>query len=266
MRIVAWNVRKASIHSGAWDLLLELDPDIALIQDARAIPDSIRSTYAIAKDQTAFHPGSEHQHLSAILAKGEIGPFQPLPTPTHWLRSALAEWREFFTTRRITLKSGLTLNAMSVYGLADPVPKHHWKEQDTEGIQLPMNRELWATEILWSTLRMMPSLSTEPWIVGGDLNTSVLFDTPKPHGNQLILDRMAEIGLPSIELGNGGESVPTFRSNRGHFVHQLDYLFANSLMRDSLVSCEVYGDPERVFGSRPMLSDHLPIIAEFDIT
>jgi endonuclease/exonuclease/phosphatase (EEP) superfamily protein YafD len=154
---------------------------------------------------------------------------------------------------------------MSVYSLAIPVPGHHWKDQDTEGIQLPMNRDLWATEIMWSTLRMMPSLSTEPWIVGGDLNTSVLFDIPKPRGNQLILDRMAEIGLPSIDLSGNGEPVPTFRSSRGHFVHQLDHLFANHQMLDHLIGCEVYEDTERIFGSRPMLSDHLPIIADFDI-
>lgn len=265
MRVVSWNLRKASANSGAWDLLLELDPDIALIQDARSMPETIRANYSIARDQTAYSPRSKDWSATAILSKGDIGPFRPLPAPTEWMRAALAEWRECFTTRNITLDSGVWLNVMSVYSYAFPVPRHHWQDQDTDGIQLPMNRELFATEIMWTTLQMMPNLSSEPWIVGGDLNTSVLFDIPKPRGNQMILDRMAEIGLPSIALGNDEEPVPTFRSPRGHVLHQLDYLFANSHLMEHLVSCEVYGDAGRIFGNRPMLSDHLPVIAEFDL-
>lgn len=264
MRVICWNVRKASTRSPVWDHLLEMDPDIALIQDARSIPDKVARTYAIGCDQTAFYPGSEHQHLSAVLAKGEIGAFQPLPTPTAWMRSALAEWREYFTTRSVALPSGAIINVMSVYSLAEPVPLHHWEGQDTTGIQLPENPSLWGTELMWSVLKMMPNIGTEPWLVGGDLNTSVSFDSPKPRGNQRILDRMADIGLPNIARWEGLAERPTFRHARGGFTQQLDYPFANKPLSDHLTSINL-GDPEKIVVPRPMLSDHLPIIADFQM-
>lgn len=264
MRVVVWNVRKASTHSPAWDYLLDLQPDVALIQDARLVPDKVRAVYEVATDQTAFHPRGVGQHLSAILAKGRIGPFQPLPVPTYWLRDAVAEWREYFTTRRIELESGEVLNAMSVYSLAVPVPRHHWQNQDTEGIQLPENRDIWATELMWSILSLIPTIITEPWIAGGDLNSSVSFDVPKPRGNQRILDRMQEIGMPNIARWEGFAERPTFRHSRGGFRQQLDYLFANQLVSQHLDRIDL-GDPTTIFAPRPMLSDHLPIIADFRI-
>lgn len=154
---------------------------------------------------------------------------------------------------------------MSVYSLAVPVPVHHLRNQDTDGIQLPANPKVWGTELMWSTLRSMPSISTEPWIVGGDLNASVRFDERKDRGNQMILDRMADIGLPNIVRGANGSPVPTFRHSFGGLVDQLDYLFANRFLLDRLTRVEVFPDVDRVFGQRPMLSDHLPIIADFDI-
>ncbi len=60
-----------------------------------------------------------------------------------------------------------------------------------------------------------------------------------------------------------GRLTPTFRSPRGGLVvHQLDHLYMTGALLGRLVGCDV-GSAERVFGSIPMLSDHLPIVADF---
>lgn len=44
-RIVTWNCRRASSQSGVWDYLLELDPDVAILQDYGTLPEQILQQY-----------------------------------------------------------------------------------------------------------------------------------------------------------------------------------------------------------------------------
>jgi hypothetical protein len=53
------------------------------------------------------------------------------------------------------------------------------------------------TEILWSAI-LNENIKDLPWIVAGDLNSSVTFDTmwqEGPRGNQEIQDRMSALGF-----------------------------------------------------------------------
>jgi hypothetical protein len=60
-----------------------------------------------------------------------------------------------------------------------------------------------------------------------------------------------------------GQLTPTFRSPRGELIHQLDHLYATAPLFASLTQCGL-GSAERVLQSKPSLSDHLPIVADFD--
>lgn len=97
---------------------------------------------------------------------------------------------------------------------------------DLREIKLTQSPKLWVTELLWAALR--DAAPGEPWIVGGDLNSSETLDNMwkrGPHGNREIQDRMRAPGLFESLRGDG-PSVPTFRNPREKYVvHQLDHLF-----------------------------------------
>jgi endonuclease/exonuclease/phosphatase family metal-dependent hydrolase len=102
-----------------------------------------------------------------------------------------------------------------------------------------------------------------PWIVAGDLNSSVTFDKPRPRGNQEIQDRMSDLGFTECLNFHQGELTPTFKNpSNKQIVHQMDHLFVTEHLRSKLLSCTI-GDADRVFTGS--LSDHLPIIAEFNM-
>lgn len=260
MRVITWNMRKASLRSEAWNYLLELDPDIALIQDAGPVPDAVRSQLAIASDAGTYIEGRVARHMTLILARGEIGEFRPLPVPNWWVGSALQAWREYFTTRTVMLPSGESLNVMSVYSLAIPVPRSWWEDQNVSSIKLVNNPKIWGTELMVATLRANETVATEPWIVAGDLDSSLLFDHPKPQGNAEIQERMEALGFMGMLRATHGHT-PTWRNNRGDIRYQLDHLFMTGQLSDRVVSCNV-GDAQRVWGPKPSLSDHLPIVVD----
>lgn len=45
LKVVTWNLHNACASSGAWNYLLELDPDIALLQETGAIPPAVTREY-----------------------------------------------------------------------------------------------------------------------------------------------------------------------------------------------------------------------------
>jgi endonuclease/exonuclease/phosphatase family metal-dependent hydrolase len=130
-------------------------------------------------------------------------------------------------------------------------------------IKLKNNPDLWLTEILWAALSHK-DFRKIPWIIAGDLNSSVTFDTMwkgGPHGNQEIIDRLSALGLTECLYYHQGKITPTFRNpSNKQIIHQLDHLFVSNRVTDHLLSCET-GKTRRVFDES--LSDHLPIIADF---
>ena len=106
----------------------------------------------------------------------------------------------------------------------------------------------------------------EAWVIGGDFNSSETFDFGPggPRGNKEHLDHMAELGLTECLRKSRGKLAPTFRHSRGSIQHQIDHLFVTKCLADKLQSCDV-GVQEEIFGANPRLSDHLPIIADFNI-
>ena len=47
MRIVSWNVQRAVADDEVWNVLLQLDPDIALLQEVRKLPEKLTSGYSV---------------------------------------------------------------------------------------------------------------------------------------------------------------------------------------------------------------------------
>ena len=52
MRIVTWNVNRATPKSPVWQLLLELSPDVVLLQEVNGFSDEIKEQFDFALKQT----------------------------------------------------------------------------------------------------------------------------------------------------------------------------------------------------------------------
>lgn len=263
-RIVSWNCRSASLHSPAWDYLLELNPDIAILQDFRRIPERVLETYSTASDMTsALEEGRAPRYFAEIFAKGDVSRRLELPASEEWIRRELWEYRDFLTARHITLRNGESFTAMSVYSPAFTIDTPRLEGVDTSSIRLPQHSKLFVTELLWGGLREMNITPGERFIVAGDFNSSETFDIPRPRGNREIMERLNELGLIECLRLSRGQLTPTYRTPRGReLVHQLDHMYVTDALADSLQTCDV-GCEHRVFGTKPTLSDHLPIIADF---
>lgn len=264
-RILTWNCRRASTTSRLWDYLLELDPDVALLQDFGAVPEHVLQQYTHAPNTKALAGDGAPRHMTGVLFKGTGVADLPLPAPVDWVARELDTYGEFFAAKEVTLHSGITLKVLSVYSLAFPIDRARMKEIDTTGVQLAQSRDVWATELMWAALRSMRIVNEEPFIVAGDLNSSETFDLwpGGPRGNREIIERMNALGFYDCLRMFQGKLTPTFRTPRGGMViHQLDHLYVTPMLLSRLARCDV-GSKERVFEPRPMLSDHLPIVADF---
>lgn len=266
LRVVTWNCKRAAPHSALWDHLLELDPDIALLQDfGAAVPARVLATYTHELNAAAGADPSAGHYQSAILLKAGTAVDLALPAPSPWVAYELELLAEYFTAKTVTLPSGASMRVISVYAPAYPLDRARMKRVDTSSIRLTYNRDVYATELLWATLKMMPIGEDDLVIVGGDMNSSESFDWGRatPRGNREIIDRMNALGLRDCLREFTGKLTPTFRSpsNRS-LVHQLDHLYVTAPLLGALRHCDV-GSPERILAPRPMLSDHLPIVADF---
>ncbi len=212
-RVLTWNLRRASLSSPAWDYLVELDPDIAILQDFGTIPDRVLEISATARDMTsAYDTGRKPKYFAEILAKGTISRRLDLPAPEEWIKRELDAYRDFFTARHVTLGSGIHLTAMSVYSPAFALDTPRLDDVDTSSIRLSQHTKIFGTELLWATLKAMQIQPTERVIVAGDFNSSGTFDNPKPRGNRDIMDRLNNLRLTEVLLQSRGALTPTFRT------------------------------------------------------
>jgi hypothetical protein len=260
---MTWNCRRASKSSGLWDCLLELDPDVALLQDFGTIPERVLQTYVHAQNAAVAETSRAPRFMTGILVKGIDAGDIALPAPTEWVARELESFKEFFTAKALTLHNGVSLKVLAVYSPAFPIDRTRLVGIDTTGIRLTaQRRDVWVTELLWATLKSMSIMAEEPFIVGADLNSSETIDIPRPRGNREIMDRMNALGFYDCLRMFKGQLTPTFRTPRGSVVHQLDHLYVTPSLLSRLTWCDI-GSAERVFGATPMLSDHLPIVADF---
>ena len=266
LRVICWNVNGAGeARPLLWDELLDLDPDLALLQEVTGLPDRVRERYAVAFEYARGELGGLQRFGSAILARGRIGAGVPLDRGPAGVADELHRFAGNVLARRVTFDGFGACTAVSVHNPAWEIPPAQLVGLDVEPIRLMQARgAVWVADLLHAALVAELPGAAEPWLIAGDFNTSPTFDDSwpgGPHGNREYLGRLAELGLVECLVAAQGKLTPTFRnvSNRA-VLHQLDHLFVTAPLAAQLVACAV-GDPARVFDGG--LSDHLPIIATF---
>ena len=266
MKVLVWNVRRANNkRNDVWEYFLEIDPDIALLQEVGSLPTSISSHYSALQRNAYAGSGQDQKFQTSLLVKGLINYPLNFTTQWAWVNEELQNYAGNIISARISLFSGDAFNVVSVYSPAWPIiDRKKLEEVDTVNIKLKYSPDLWLTEILWAALKS-ERMTAIPWIVAGDFNSSITFDTMwkgGPHGNQEIQDRMVSLGLIECLAFFQGKLTPTFKnSSNKKVIHQMDHLFVSkNLVEQQLKYCET-GDANRVLNGS--MSDHLPIIAEF---
>ncbi len=263
MKVLTWNVKGASFHSATWEFLKHEPPDIALLQEVTKLPDWILDSYNHHQVYPRFFGGHRAKYSTVILSTWPIKIARFLKSSLDWVNDIHRTRPGWILECETIPEAGDTIRLVSIHSPAFPVPKDTYKGIDISVIQLKNNPALWFTEILWSLLCNEDINGRVPWIVGGDFNSSVLFDQPKDRGNRLIIERLNKLGLTDCLSHFNGEPVPTFRHPRGWVVHQLDYCYVNEPLMQRFDGAHV-ADQSEIFESKPkMLSDHLPIICEF---
>ena len=265
MKIVTWNMRRATKRSVAWDYLEKIDPDVAFLQEVNSVPESITTKFSFHSLPAVSKYGNVQKFHTVILSKLPFVDDVELSSTLTWVNDA----RDFFKGNIIGKAievNNQKLNLVNAYSPAWIVPDDFTAGVDVTGVKLQQNPDVWATEILWKCLYDHPLLYSESWLVGGDLNSSETFDYQRknrPRGNLEIIERMNALGLYDALRTHHGCLVPTHRNNRGgKIIHQLDHFYMSKHLLDVMKDCQT-GSHEDVFDSK--LSDHLPIICSIDV-
>lgn len=262
MRVITWNVRKANDDSRAWDRLLRLNPDIALVQDFNHFPEELNGIFHVAYERNALKKGNKHSSYNAVLVNkrsGSIVKRLQLSSTDKDLNNALNFYKGNFFGCVVQLNNQTKINVLSVYA---PYWNIDYKGEDTG-----------ATDVLMLALK--ESLSKEEaWVIGGDLNMSQTFgeEYKKRHGlrggivisgTKDLFDGMRNIGLKECLYDYNSRVVPSFRNAQDHrIIHQIDHLFVTEKMFLRLKRCDV-DDASKIFTRNYLVSDHLPVIADF---
>jgi hypothetical protein len=265
MRVVTWNLRSATEASSAWDYFLELEPDLALLQDVVSAPARVLSLFSCQARKAIGRAGSPQKFTTCLLVRGSIRQKIALTHERPWLNNLLNQFAGNLVSHHVDIDDGSSLRALSVYSPAwridSLLPTLNPKELDVfEG---EFGDGVYLTDVLLAALKQKKTGGAAAWVVGGDFNLSENFEWKwgsGPRGNKEFLDAMAGLRLVECLRHANGKLVPTFRHCRGTVEDQIDHLFVSAALAKRLISCSV-GDQDRVFGQ--CLSDHLPIVAEF---
>ena len=267
MRVVAWNMNGAkATRQGAWEYLSELRPDIALLQEVGEVPLSVAAEFEHYAVPAVQKNGQAQKFMGATLVKGQIAAALAIPAREEWIERELSKFSGNLLSHQVEPESGPPIHAINVYNPAWDLDQSGFGDIDTTGVRLTQAREkIWLGDLLWSCLPTMFGDRAGHWVIAGDFNLSESFDqwSGGPHGNLEYLNRMASLGLTECLRHFAGKPVPTFKNTAGGKVlHQMDHMFVSESLASSLVRAWV-GDQSRVFDQG--LSDHLPVIADFDI-
>jgi hypothetical protein len=225
----------------AWGYLDSLELDLALVQEAASPADGTDVLLS------PTHPGQLWG--VGVVAYGlplqEI-PVVPLgadPLPGHLTVSHPGCMK----VAEATLSDGSTLTIASLYGMIEPPALNGMRYAYT------------TVQRLLSDLTPILDRSKRRVIIGGDLNITPQFPPPDGRQHELIIERIKAFGLVDCLGATHSGYVRTLRhqNEESGTPWQNDWLFASASLR--LLSCEALDEP-----AAWALSDHCPVVAEFD--
>ncbi len=259
MRIVTWNLNgiRAAIRKGLDDFIEQIDADIWLLQEIRALPEQLPEEWEVPKGhEVKWHP-AERKGYSGVATMSRVG----LEEISRGISTALDP--DDTEGRVLTTKCG-PITCINIYL---PNGGSGQKRQDF--------KDRWLEDLsAWSSQYQE---SNDPVIMVGDLNIAHTEDDIwNPSGNRLtsgFLDHEREwftdfLGkgwhdLHRIHFGTR-KGPYTWWSNRGRAREldrgwRIDYVLANQSARKFFKSAEVIREGGLV------VSDHAPLVVDLEI-
>lgn len=260
MRVITWNCRRTTKEKDIWKHLQELSPDIMLLEEVSSFPNWIDNNYKYKYEKSITKNNTKQRFGNLLAHNGENIQEIELPTELAWVNKEIKKFKGNLLWYNIKLNNNI-LNLISVYSPAWPLNSNLLKREQISSVKLTQNSELWFADLLWYALKCN-IIPTEHYIIGGDFNLSTTFDSwgKNPRGNQECLDRMKDIGLIECLKEYNGRLIPTYKNTSN--VKILHHLFVTTKLYAKIKDCHV-GDKSVIYGNK--LSDHLPIIADFNI-
>jgi hypothetical protein len=296
LRIASWNMdhwkRMRDDPSGltqrrAWDYLASLDVDVALVQEAVPPPFVDPATWPVRSHPRPDRPedwfiGRTRRWGSGVIVFREAIQFEPIegvPLGSGLPRDDGKLWISHPGTWagvRLTLPDESTLILISGYGLMDD-----WNPEARVAYSTTT-----ANRMLSDLTPLIDSGLGRRMIIAGDLNLGTQYTDPSPEQphrwgpmHRATLARFEAFGfVDCLAQGVGLDRGPlagcfcgpapdcrhvrTYRHENKPDGHpgQADSFFATKLLAADLISCAPVDDEEAW-----ALSDHCPIVAEFEV-
>jgi exonuclease III len=244
MKVVSWNVGSNSGYAATNTAarLGELKTDIALLQEVNRDTENL-AIFTPCTDVTSWG--------SAIVTKYAVEPLE-LAVPSElrpWLRIAAAE----------VAVGGIDFLVASVHPHYDPVDPPFQEDSDLRRYLLDSARWLWHCDVTFGILN--EASRGRRFIIGGDWNTSRALresSVPDARFSEAFFERARRAGWCEVGLDDLGREQPTY--TKGGAAYQLDHLFVDAA---TFATCRIVTINSDVLDDG--LSDHAPIVAEFDL-
>jgi hypothetical protein len=246
-----------------WSVLGALSPDVALLQECRP-GDLLEHAPKWMADQYIAIGAIPSRWIacSTVLARREL---RPVELDRDALPEAEQRWLAYlsgYVATALLVLDDQDLAVASVLAIANVVDDPVLSDAEHESIRRRTIGRAWHNDLAVAALG--PWVSQRRFVVGGDWNSAVLFDTTYPSGAE----------------GGPGASTEFFAARVGHGWHhalckfsplevrtyldpksapyELDHIFTDGDLHARLASCAVLNDIPI-----PELSDHGPLAAEF---
>jgi endonuclease/exonuclease/phosphatase family metal-dependent hydrolase len=260
MRLISWNMGCAfpgssymPRHERAWRTLLELEPDIALLQEARP-PEWVATDGSIVvgrprNDRGSFQTliWSRGRRLHRVETSAELAPLiqgQVIVGET-------------------VDNSGQPLLVASLHAKTGTWPQEPFAAL-SQGVRdlLPSSRYVWHSDVMLAEARQ--TFGSRRFVAAGDLNMAsrmdAIYDSNSPMwGSGLWFAQARDAGWMRCHLKfHAGEEQTFFRPGReNEQMYQLDHIFADAVTYAAATRCEVLS-----FDALDEMSDHAPMLLE----
>lgn len=270
MRVLTWNMAymKPGRYKGTpnrrrqWALLAAIAPDIALLQECRPSDlASLAPAWMVDEYELVGTLPSGQVAGSAVLARRQ---YRPAPLDPGRVPKREQRWHDFFagyvSAATLTLEHG-EVTVASVHALAGEVTNPAITPADHAATKRPSPRSTYYNDLAAAALR--PLTTQTSFVIGGDWNISLLFDTAYPSvapASAEFFAARASDGWHHALRKFEPREVRTYTDPKSG-PYELDHLFTDPTLHSALTSCHVVSDE-----AFRLLSDHAPVLAEFRST
>jgi hypothetical protein len=179
-RVVSWNMHCAGRSSDAWEYLLQLEPDHALLQEVIEIPDGVADRFSVLQLRARWKDGGQQRFSTVVLAAAGPCESHALESKLTWVNEELARFAGNVVSTRIRLGEA-DLRVVSVHSPAWPIPGERLTDFDTSGVKLTQQKvDIWVADLLSAAI---PRRTADEWIIGGDFNLSETLTCPSFGGS-----------------------------------------------------------------------------------